>query len=328
MPATAPTRFWTRALLGLLIGASLPAKADPGGAAPVPRRPVAVAMFLWRGPTESERAFMAALEAAPGLAPNFTVLDAQADPARLAGQIRAARSGHFDLCYAFGTTVAAALKAAFRDTPIVFDIVSRPVESGIIADWGHSGNNLTGISNVVPMASAFQTLRLMVHFRKLAFLYNPQEANSRIQLAEVVAQQERFGFRVRPVPLGGAGTLAADLKGLMTSGVDAVLLPSDSAVLLHAGTILAFLNSFGIPTIATIPDLVETDGAFISLGPDYAELGRLAAQNALAVLSGRAPGDVPSRTGTALKLVVNMKTAKRLGVSLPIQLLKISELVQ
>ena len=168
----------------------------------------------------------------------------------------------------------------------------------------------------------------MVNFRKLAFLYNPQEANSRIQLAEVEAQQEHFGFRVRPVPLGGAETLAADLKGLMTSGVDAVLLPSDSAVLLHARTIMAFLNSFGIPTIATIPDLVAQYGAFISLGPDYAELGRLAAQNALAVLAGRHPGQVPSRTGTQLKLVVNMKTAKRLGVSLPIQLLKISELVQ
>lgn len=334
MPLFSPPKLWNRlepSLLGWLVLTLLCCAAAPGVASTGPagkgRQPAAVAMFLWRGLTDSELGFMETLRAAGDFEPTFTILNAQADPKRLQQLVQASKTQHYDLIYGFGTTVAMALKAEIKDTPIVFNIVARPLESGLIASWAHSGNNLTGISNEVPMASAFRVLRMMVPFRKLGFIYNPLESNARIQMEEVKNQQRRFGFRLLPIPLPNAGALDASLQSLLTNGADAVLLPSDSMVLIHGQAIVHFLNTYGIPTIASIPEVVKESGAFVALGPDYRDLGRLAGQNALAVLRGARPAEVPSRKGSQQTLTVNMKTAKRLGLSLPLQLLKISDLV-
>ena len=290
-------------------------------------KPVAIAMLLWRGETESDREFMATLRGQGDFQPVFTIMDAQASRTRLAEQVHQVRTHPFDLIYCFGTTVALALQHQINQTPIVFNIVSRPVESGLIASWEHSGNNFTGISNQVAMESAFKTLRLMVSFRKLGFIYNPAEPNSLIQIDEVQRLQKRLGFRLLPAPLPDSSALEPILKGLLSSGVDAVLLPSDSLVQVNGQAIMRFLNKYGIPTIATIPDLVTKNGAFVALGPSYRELGHLAAENALAVLRGQAPSEVPSRQGREMHLTVNLGTAKRLGINLPLQLLKVSELI-
>jgi putative ABC transport system substrate-binding protein len=295
--------------------------------APGSRKKVSIAMVLWRGETESEEAFRESLAASPDFDPQFTVFDAQVDKDRLAAKLAEVKKGRFDLIYAFGTLVAQSLAAIVRDTPVVFNIVARPLESGLIRSWEDSGSNLTGVSNAVPMASAFRSLRLLMHIRKLGFIYNPAEPNATIQLKEVEDQQAAFGFRVVPLPLPRAEEVQATLSKVVGSGLDAVMLPSDSLVQTHAEALLAFLNRYGMPTIATIPDMARTKGALLALGPDYRALGALAAASALEVLRGKAPSRVPSRTGQRLVFVINKKTAKRLGITLPIPLVKMSTLV-
>lgn len=292
------------------------------------RRPVRVAMVLWRGETDSERSFRQVLAQSPEVDPAFQVYDAGGDPARLGTQVEALRHGRYDLVYTFGTSATQAVLARVKDLPVVYDVVARPVESGIIQAWERSGSNATGISNTVPMASAFKTLRLLMHIRKLGVLYTPAEPNAVIQLHEVEAEQRRFGFRVAAVPVPDPGRLNEALRDLLTAGVDGVLLPADSAIQRQGQAIVDFLNKYGIPSISAVPDLVREAGALVALGPDYRELGALAAGSALRILAGADPGQVPSRTGTRLSLVLNLRTAKRLGLTVPIQLIKTSTLVR
>ncbi len=312
--------FWARfAVAAWILACAL-------SAAPA-RRQVSIALVLWRGPTPAETSFMDALRKSPGLDPRFSIFDAQVSPERLRSQIALLKGRRFDLIYAFGTSVAKALQAEVKDTPIVFNIVARPVANGLIRDWTHSGNNLTGVSNAVPMASAFRALHILMHIRRLGFVYSPAEPNSLAQLEEVRAQEAHFGFRLVPVPLNPGQPIPLTLHRLLGENVDAVLLPSDSQVLVHGAEILAYLNRNGMPTIATVPDLVKEQGTLVGLGPDYRALGLLAAQSAREVLEGRAPTDIPSRTSDQLDLVLNLRTAKRLGISVPIQLVKVATLV-
>jgi putative ABC transport system substrate-binding protein len=314
----------------LLLLAGLCGRADPpaGEAAPA-RKPVSVAMVLWRGETEADTAFEEAMRTSPDYQVYLSVYDAGMDKNRLAALVQEIKSRKFDLIYTFGTIVTKTLADHIKDTPIIYNIVARPVESGIIASWQHSGNNLTGVSNLVPMTRAFQTLRSLMnmHIRKMGFIYNPDEPNAALQLKEAVAQQEKNDLTVIPLPIRSAKELPEVLTRIVGARLDAVLLPSDSLIVSNGTPIVGFFNSLGIPTIATIPDYVTSNRALVALGHNYAFLGKLAAENALEVLGGKHPSQVPSRTGPEVSYVINRRTAIRLGIELPRQILGLSTLV-
>ena len=152
-----------------------------------------IAMVLWRGITEAEKGFQARLKESDQYDVQFTVFDANQDKKNLAKIIEDLDTNKYDLIYTFGTTVTKQVKNKVKDVPVVFNIVSRPVKAKVIDSWEHSGSNVTGASNAVPMASAFNSLSKVLYIGRLGFLYNSQEANSKIQLEEVEKLQEIFG---------------------------------------------------------------------------------------------------------------------------------------
>ena len=109
------------------------------------------------------------------------MFDAKQNKKELARIIQNLDPNKYRLIYSFGTTVTKTLKNKITDKPIVFNIVSRPVKAKVIESWEHSGSNVTGASNAVPMASAFNSLSKVMYIGRLGFIYNPKEANSRIQ---------------------------------------------------------------------------------------------------------------------------------------------------
>ena len=134
------------------------------------REEVNIAMVLWRGMTEAEAGFQSQLEESEEYEFKYTVFDANQDKKELARIIDNLDTSKFQLIYSFGTTVTKTLKSKVKDIPIVFNIVSRPVKAGIIDSWEHSGSNITGASNAVPMGSAFNTLSNVMYIGRLGFL--------------------------------------------------------------------------------------------------------------------------------------------------------------
>jgi putative ABC transport system substrate-binding protein len=292
------------------------------------RKNVDVAMVLWRGMTEAEKGFQSQLNESERYNFNFTVFDANQDKNELNRIIDQLDATKYQIIYSFGTTVTKTLKSKVKDIPIVFNIVSRPVKAKIIESWEHSGCNVTGASNAVPMASAFNTLSKVMRIGRLGFMYNPKEANSIIQRDEVDTLQDKFSYEMVDAPIADIGEIDAVIEKLVNEKVDAVLLPSDSLVKASADKIIPSLNARNIPTIVSIPDMVRDNKAFIGLGPDYVELGKMAAYKALAILGGKEPNEVPTSTLKRLHMTVNLSTAKEIGVNVPVQILRISTVVK
>ncbi len=289
---------------------------------------VDIAMILWRGMTEGEIGYQAKLNESGNYAFRFTVIDANQDRGKLDRIINKLDYKKYKLIYAFGTIVTAELKKKIKDTPIVFNAVARPVEAGLIKSWEHSGNNVTGVSNMVSMASILNTISMVMRINRLGFLYNPEEPNSVIQLAEAQQLQKAYKFTMFAAPIEHFKAIPAVIKKLADEKVDAVLLPADSLIMSQAKIIVTQFNNLKIPTVALLPDLVEDPGAFIGVGPDYTELGQLAAYKTLAILDGKKPKDIPTSHLERLHIRVNLKTSKKIGVNVPVQILRIATVVK
>lgn len=289
---------------------------------------VKIAMVLWRGETQAEKGFKTRMMASRKYKVDFTIFNAAQDKNRLEKIIRELDTNWYHLIYSFGTTVTKQLKQRITDLPIVFNIVSRPVKANIIDSWDNSGCNVVGASNAVPMASAFRTLNKVLTIGRLGFIYNPREDNSRIQRDEVKKLEKEFGYKMVDLPITSCQSIPLVIQKAVSSRVDAVLLPSDSLVKARADQIIPPLNAFKIPTIVSIPGMVTENAAFVGLGPDYFQLGTLAAEKALAILNGKKPSELPSCPLDRLHMTVNLSTAKQIGVTIPIQLLRISTIVR
>jgi len=287
-----------------------------------------VAMILFRGETPSEQGFRETLAAAAEYDVQFTTFDAAQSKERLQEIIAGLDTLQYDMIYAFGTMAAQVALAKIKDTPIIFNVVQRPIEANVAATWEHSGNNATGASNMVSMESAFKTLALVLNIRKLAFVYNENDPAPRYQRADVEKIRKKFGFKVIDVTVQNTADIPEALKLIVNSKVDAVMFPSDSFIKANANDIMETLNKHRIPTIAIIPEMVRENEALMSLGPDYYELGQLAAFNALQVFGGKHPSDVPIQTVPSLKISINLKTADMLGVNVPLQLLSLSTIIR
>lgn len=289
---------------------------------------VDIAMVLWRGITDAEEGFKARLEESDKYDFHFMIADAGQDKNKLAKIIEGVDPKKYKVIYAFGTIVTSELKKKFKDTPIVFNAVARPVEAGLIKTWEHSGNNVTGVSNAVPMASVFNTLSKVLRIKHLGFLYNPQEPQSVIQRDELDQLQKQYGYVFVPSAIETDQTIPAAIQNLTSAHVDAVLLPSDSLVKANGTKIVEALNKLKIPTIASIPDMVADNKAFIGLGPGYTELGIMAAEKTLAIVGGENPNNIASTTLERLHITVNLSTAKQIGISVPVQILRIATVIK
>ena len=107
----------------------------------------------------------------------------------------------------------------------------------------------------------------------------------------------------------------------MKGAVDAVYFPADSMTKSLGKEIMALVNEFKIPSLSAVESMVPEDGALLGLVPNYYELGRLAAAKALKILQGKKPADIPSSALDHFQMSVNLKTAQKIAVQIPMSIL-------
>ena len=228
-----------------------------------------------------------------------------------------------DLIYSVGTSVALAVKRATKTVPIVFYAGADPVSFGLVESFRKPGGKLTGIySGLTDLtAKRLEILKEMVpRLRRVVMFYNPDSlvAEGGMKVARDAARQlklELVEHRVASVEEVRVG-----LRALRAGEMDAYCSSADGMVNSQAALIIDTAKAKKLPTMFSEQDSVAK-GGLASYGASYYAMGRLSARYVQRILLGAHPGDLPVEQVDRLYFVVNLKTAKALGLTIPQSLL-------
>ena len=289
-----------------------------------------VTMLLWRWKDKSEQGFQDVLNSS-NYKINWVEYNAEQNEDKLIEIIKGLDLTQIDLIYTFGTTVTKTTREYVKNVPIVSNIVSAPVASGIITSWEHSGNNITCVSNKVPTEVQIKTLKRIMNFKRLGVIHNPAETNSRIWIDEGKKLEKKYDFTLVVIEFTNKKDINNLVRTLEEEKVDAVWLPPVSAIKANQDILIKAINDRKLPSLSPMIGLatMKKESVLLGLGPSYYKLGELAAQKAIKIFEGIKPTDIPSETLEEFDLIINLKTAKIIGLAIPNDILEIaSEIVK
>jgi putative ABC transport system substrate-binding protein len=228
---------------------------------------------------------------------------------------------HPDALIAAGTQQVEALQAATGEIPIVFANTGDPVGQGLVASLTRPGANVTGIANYIPELSAkrLELIREVVpDARRIAVLLNPENPVS-VGAARGIEDAAR-GITVIPVGVRSGAEIPDALRRIVDEGAAALIGTGDVSVAAHNAAIIAFANERRLPTMFLSPRDAH-EGGLMAYGVQGSDAYRRAAQLVDKILKGAKPRDLPVEQPTRFELVINLKTAKALGIGIPPALL-------
>jgi putative ABC transport system substrate-binding protein len=206
--------------------------------------------------------------------------------------------------------------------PIVFAVGIDPVGSGLVKTLAQPGGNVTGLSiqaNELAGKRLQFARELVPQLHRLAIMFNVGNAQPVLEMGETQAAARMLGLEVIPLVIQRAEDIASAFQGLKTRA-DALYVAVDQLMVANRTSILTSALGAELPTIFSTGDFVKA-GALLSYGPSYTERFRRAADYVDKILRGTKPGDIPVEQPTKFELVINLKTAKTLGLSVPPSLL-------
>src|SRR5258705_3438315 len=238
-----------------------------------------------------------------------------------------------ELIVAPGPQPALALKSATASIPIVFVAVADPVGIGLVQSLSHPGGNITGLATFVPgqfTGKMIDTLREMVPTAsKIAILVNPGNPIHRLFVAEEMHQTARkLGVAFPIVEATTAEELDIAFASAAAQHADAIVPFGDALTVNNATRVTALAAEHRLPALYLFR-LFTTNGGLVSYGADIADLLRRAGDYVDKILKGTKPADLPVEQPTKFDLVINLKTAKALGITIPNELLiQATELIE
>jgi len=226
-----------------------------------------------------------------------------------------------DVIVTSGTAVPT-VKQATAVIPIVFAITIDPVGSGLVASLARPGGNVTGLS-VQQADIAGKRLELLREavppLRRLAILVDVGFAQGVLEMGEVKATARTLGLQVTPLEVRRAEDIAPAFEALKAQA-DAVYVVVNALVTANRTRIITLALGARLPTIFNTRDFVQA-GALMSYGPNYPDMFRRTADLVDKILRGTKPGDIPVEQPTKFEFVVNLTTARALGLDVPPTLL-------
>jgi len=230
-----------------------------------------------------------------------------------------------DLVIAVGPREAVAMKSATATIPIVFVVVFDPVGLGLVQSLSRPGGNITGLATYVTpgdwIAKRIEILRELVPgASKVALLVNPGNPIHRLTLAEEVpSTASKLGVALPIVEATTAEELDTAFASAATQRADAIIVFGDALTNIEAPRVVALAAEHRVPAIYLFRQFAN--GGLVVYGPDIFDLLRRAGGYVDKILKGAKPSDLPVEQPTKFDLVINMKTAKALGLTVPPSLL-------
>jgi putative ABC transport system substrate-binding protein len=251
----------------------------------------------------------------------FVYQSAQGQPAIAAQIARQFVGDGVTIIVPISTPSAQAAVAATKDIPIVFTAVTDPVGAEIVANRDHPGANVTGVSDMSPLADHVALIKeILPNVKKLGFVYNPGEANSVSLLTRMKEVIGPAGIELVESPATKSSEVQQATLALVGK-VDAIYIPTDNTVVSAFEAALGVAVDNKIPLFAGDTDTVKS-GAIATIGFNYHDIGIATGKIVARVLKGEKPGDIAVSFATGTDLVVNKGAAAKMSVTIPDAVLK------
>ncbi len=227
-----------------------------------------------------------------------------------------------------GTPTAAAAKNATGTIPIVMIAVRDPVGTGLIASLARPGGNVTGVSGSAGLGLFAKQLELLKEtvpkIRRVAILSNPTNAYHQLAIREVNVQARSLGVLLQLLEAQGPNEFDGAFAAMAKERVGALLVLSDAMLSSHRTRLADLAARSRLPAAYGVRESVEA-GGLMSYGPSILDSYRQAATYVDKILKGAKPADLPVEQPTKFELVINLKTAKALGITIPPHLLMLAD---
>lgn len=273
----------------------------------------------WHPSTEGFRDGLKDLGYVEGRNLTFVVRAAQGDTARLPELAAELVRQQPDLLYCVASPAPQVCKKITSTIPIVFAEAGDPVKLGLVESLARPGGNVTGIGSLRGELSAKRLeifKETVPSLRRVLATYDPREPEEQEALASARTAARHLGLTLLERPITAAPEMEAGLAALRGGGSDGILVVQYGGELNIPARSLEVATSNRLPTM--YPHSFWTKfGALVSYGPDQYTLGRQAARLARKILTGTPPRELPAELPDRIELIVNLKTAKHLGLSVP-----------
>ncbi|MCW5715331.1 MAG: ABC transporter substrate-binding protein [Bauldia sp.] len=246
----------------------------------------------------------------------FLYESAQGQPS-IAAQIAAQFVGeNVNVIVPIATPSAQAAVAATTTIPVVFAAVTDPLDAGLITDVAHPGGNVTGVSDLTPVADQFAlAMEIVPDMDAIGVIYNPAEANAVVLVNLLKAAASEAGVTVVEATAANSGAVQAAAASLV-GRVDAIYVPTDNTVVSALDAVIGVAEEAKIPLFSGDNDSVR-EGTVASIGFDYYEHGKQAGRIVARILRGENPGDIAVEYATGGVIAVNPAAAERMGITIP-----------
>ena len=230
-------------------------------------------------------------------------------------------AGGCDLILAIATDSAQAVAAETTEIPILITAVTDPVAAQLVQSLEKPGTNVTGTTDMNPVADQIALLqKLAPQAKNIGVIYNAGEVNSVVQVDMAKKAAAELGLKVVEATVSNTSEVMQAAQSLV-GRVDGIYIPTDNTVASSIESVVKVAEENAIPVVAGEAGMVER-GALATLGIDYEKLGRQTAEMALRILKGEKPQDMPVESQKDMELVINMKAAKLMKVTIPDDLKK------
>ena len=236
-----------------------------------------------------------------------------------------------DVILAVGGSVVGTLLQATRTVPIVFTLTPDPVGAGFVASLARPGGNATGFTSFeYGMSGNWLELlkEIAPRVTSAALLRDPATPQGTGQFGAIQSVAPSLGLEVNPVDVRDAGEIERAVAAFARRSNGGLIVTGSSSAFVHRDLIITLAARYKLPAVYFIREFV-TSGGLISYGPDPIDPVRRAASYVDRILKGEKPADMPVQATTKYELVINLKTAKALGLTVPPSLLaRADELIE
>jgi putative ABC transport system substrate-binding protein len=224
-----------------------------------------------------------------------------------------------DVILAAGTPGTLAAKQATQSIPIVTAVAGEPVAAGLVSSLAKPSGNVTGLATLAPELEGKRLELFKEAIPKLSrvvALLNPANPFTTIAWKATQPAAEALGVKLQPVEARSPNDLDRALATIKSARPDGLIVLPDRLLLAYRKSIVQFMVKNRLPGMFPFRDFAQ-EGGLMAYGPDYTDMFRRAATFVDKILKGAKPGDLPIEQPTKFELVINLKTARALGLTIP-----------